>query len=99
MSEVKNNNQEFEPLTNSERIALMAMKSSFNFEELALYTGYKVKHLKNMHSRGILPYSKPNNGKVFFPKAKIDEWLLTNQIRGDAELDALSVDIVSNLPE
>lgn len=50
-----------------------------NFEDLASYTGLSKSYLYKLTSQGVLPCSKPFGKVLFFDKAEIDAFLLSNK--------------------
>lgn len=57
---------------------LLLQKEVLTIEELSLYSGYTIDYIYKMVHQNIIPYSKPNNKKLFFEKKKIVEWLTSN---------------------
>ena len=53
-------------------------KNILNFEEGCNYLGYKKSYVYKLTSAKIIPHSKPNGKKIFFDKAKLEEWMLSN---------------------
>jgi excisionase family DNA binding protein len=56
----------------------MYSKNVLNLEEACEYLGYKKSYLYKLTSAGIVPHSKPNGKKIFFDKAKLEAWMLSN---------------------
>lgn len=48
------------------------------FQQGCEFLGFKKSYVYKLIHYGILPYSKPNNGRVFFEKAKLEAWMLSN---------------------
>jgi len=48
------------------------------FEQGCEYLGYKKSYVYKLTSAGILPYSKPNGKSIFFDRAKLEDWMLSN---------------------
>ena len=67
----------YESLKNIER-QLLTNKTVLTFEEGCTYTGFKASYLYKLTSSNKVPYSKPNNGAIFFEKDRLDQWLLSN---------------------
>lgn len=65
---------------------MYGLKDILNPEELSEYTGFKVSYIYKLVSQSKIPYSKPNNGALFFDRKKIDDWLLQNPSKSDAEI-------------
>jgi len=56
----------------------MFSKNVLNLEEACAYLGYKKSYLYKLTSAGIVPHSKPNGKRIFFDKAKLEAWMLSN---------------------
>jgi Zn-dependent peptidase ImmA (M78 family) len=75
-----------ERLSNIEKL-LLSQKTVFNIEEISIYTGISVGYLYKLSARGDLPVSQPNGKMLFAEKAKLDEWLLRNPKKTNAQID------------
>ena len=47
--------------------------------EACEFLGFKKAYVYKLVHYGILPYSKPNNGKVFFEREKLENWMLSKE--------------------
>ena len=56
----------------------MFSKNVLNLKEACEFLGFKKSTIYKMTSSGILPHSKPNGKTIFFEKAKLEEWMLSN---------------------
>jgi len=56
----------------------MNSKNVLNIKEACEYLGYKISYLYKLTSAGIIPHSKPNGKKLYFDKAKLEAWMLSN---------------------
>lgn len=56
----------------------MFFKKVLNINEACEYLGYKKSYLYKLTSAKIIPHSKPNGKTIFFDKAKLEEWMLSN---------------------
>ena len=56
----------------------MFSKNVLNIKEACEYLGYKKSYLYKLTSSGIIPHSKPNGKAIFFDKAKLEAWMLSN---------------------
>lgn len=65
---------------------IFSLKSIFNVEELAEYTGFKKSYIYKLVHSNALPFSKPNGKVLFFDKRKIDDWLLQNASKSLSEI-------------
>lgn len=63
----------------------MEQKKILSFIEGCEYLGYKPGYVYKLTSAGILPFSKPNGKKIFFDRAKLEEWMLANATPGSVE--------------
>lgn len=55
------------------------------FEQGCQYLGYKKSYVYKMTAGGILPFSKPNNKKIFFDRELLENWMLSNAKTGRTE--------------
>lgn len=74
-------------LTQIER-HIFGLKPILNVEELSDYTGFKKSYIYKLVHSNLLPYAKPNGKVLFFDRAKIDEWLLSNSSKSIDEIRA-----------
>ena len=70
-------------------------KTVMNFEDLANYTGLSKSYLYKLTSTGILPHSKPFGKCLFFDKAEIDSFLLSNKVATVNEIDSRAANFVT----
>ncbi|GFD77089.1 hypothetical protein KUL113_65090 [Tenacibaculum sp. KUL113] len=66
---------------------LLVNKKVLTFEEACEYTGLKPSYLYKKTSTKQIPFSKPNGGKIFFNKEKLDNWLLQNESKSNLEIE------------
>jgi excisionase family DNA binding protein len=68
----------------------MLIKNVLTLDEACVYLGYKKSYMYKLTSAGIIPYSKPNGKTIFFDKAKLEEWMLSNpsSILSDRQISA-----------
>jgi len=71
---------------------LINSKRVLTISEASTYTGYKIKYLHKLTCANKIPFSKPNNGAIFFDKDRLDQWLLSNQRTpsNESKLNALN---------
>lgn len=72
-----------EKLDKLERITLVAAKSILTIDDVAMLTGYSVKHIYRLTSGREIPHFK-RGGKLYFKKSEVEAWLterpvLTNE--------------------
>lgn len=70
-------------------------KTVMNFEDLAAYTGLSKSYLYKLTSQNILPFSKPFGKCLFFDKAEIDRFLLSNRSATVNEIDNQAANFVT----
>ena len=78
-----------EQLERMEKLLLLAFKKVLNVSEVALLLGVSESRVRHMTSEGILPYSKPN-GKLYFDKADIERYMLSNRQASNSEINSLA---------
>ncbi len=66
---------------------LLSSKKVLTFEEACEYTGLKSSYLYKMTASKLIPHSKPNGGKIFFNKEKLDAWLLQNETQSKSSIE------------
>lgn len=60
-------------------------KKVLTFIEGCNYLGYAKSYVYKLTSAGILPFSKPNNKKIFFDREQLEKWMLSNANIGSAQ--------------
>lgn len=60
-------------------------KKVLTFKEGCQYLGYAKSYVYKLTASNILPYSKPKNGKIFFDREKLENWMLSNAKTSFAE--------------
>nr|WP_298998298.1 helix-turn-helix domain-containing protein [uncultured Allomuricauda sp.] len=76
-----------ERLERIERL-LSSNKEVLTFEEACEYMGVSRSFLYKLTSRRQISHSKPNGKMIFFEKKKLNLWLLQNNRKSKAELEA-----------
>jgi excisionase family DNA binding protein len=66
----------------------LCQKEVMSIEDVALYTGMKKSYIYKLTSGGHIPYYKPGGKYLFFKRAEIDQWLLSNRYGSADELNA-----------
>jgi len=59
---------------------LLSQKTVLTFEEAARYTGFSRSYLYKLTHLQKIPCSKPAGKMLFFDRAELENWLLTNQV-------------------
>lgn len=71
-----------------ERIALLGAKEALTVEEVALLTGLGKATIYRLITSKEIPHYKPEKrGKVYFKKSEIEDWLLQNKQKSNAEIN------------
>ena len=73
-------------LSNIEAL-LLSHKTVLNFNEVASYTGLSKSYLYKLTSTGGIPCYKPQGKHLFFQKLEIDQWLLSNRLKTNEEIE------------
>ena len=81
-----------EKLTIDERLQhienlLLSQKTVLTFNEVVIYTDLSKSYLYKLSSTGNIPCHKPRGKQLYFEKAAIDRWLLTNRIKTNDEIE------------
>lgn len=71
--------QILERLDYLEQLIINKDKSILTVEELVQYSGFKKSSIYHLVHYNKIPYSKPNGKYLFFDKAEIDTWLMSNK--------------------
>ena len=66
-----------------------------NFSEACAFLGYAKSYVYKLTSGGIIPFSRPNGGKIYFDRDKLEAWLLSNSHQGKHERDITAATHVS----
>lgn len=53
-----------------------------SFDQGCEYLGYKKSYVYKLIRNKTLPFSKPNNRKIFFDREKLEAWMLRNSSEG-----------------
>ncbi len=64
----------------------MLRKEVLTFNEAAIYLDVSHSHLYKMTSTGVIPSYKPNGKKLYFNRAELDSWLLSNKQLSQEEI-------------
>ncbi len=82
-------------LNSIEALLLEQTQKPLTLEEAAKYLDISRSHLYKLTSAGEIPHYKPQGKRVYFSKAELDNWLLRNPIRTNAELEQQATDYVT----
>lgn len=58
----------------------MEQKKVLSFDEGCKFLGFKKSYCYKLVATKVLPHSKPNNGRIFFDREKLEEWMLGTPI-------------------
>lgn len=62
-------------------------KEILNLEELASYTGYSKSHIYKLTHRNKIPFYKPSGKNLFFKLDEVKEYLLSNRVSSQQEIE------------
>lgn len=66
----------------------IAQKSFLTVDELASYIGCKVSYIYKLTHNREIPHYKPGGKMIYFNKAEIDEWILSQRVATADEIHA-----------
>lgn len=72
------------------------VKGVLNFNETCQYLELSKSHLYKLTSRGAIPHYKPNGKKIYFKRAELDKWLLSNRTNTEEEINQKAFDYINN---
>lgn len=67
----------------------LSTKAALTVDECAIYTGMAKSYIYKLTHEGIIPHAKPNGKKIYFDRVELEQWLLSNKVRGDRCLNDL----------
>lgn len=71
-----------------EQITLLGAKTALTVDDVELLTGLKKQTIYRLIASKEIPHYKPDGrGKVYFKKAEIEDWLLQNKQKSNAEVN------------
>jgi len=74
------------------QLLLLSAKSALTMEDCALYTGLSKAVLYKKIQHKEIPYYKADKGKLtYFNKQEIEDWMLKNRVRTNAEVESEAV--------
>lgn len=74
---------------------LLSQKRVLNISELSQYCGLSESYLYKLTSKRLIPYHKPGGKLVFFDREEIDNWLLSNPVSTEQQVQAQASDSTS----
>jgi excisionase family DNA binding protein len=75
---------------------ILSQKNVLTFSEAARYTGFSRSYLYKLTHLQKIPCSKPAGKMLFFSRAELDNWLLTNQVTHEEIENAASTYVTLN---
>lgn len=57
---------------------MKAQNRVLTLAEATKYLGYSRSYMYKLTHSGVLPFSKPNNKKIFFDRELLEKWMLQN---------------------
>jgi len=79
------------------KISLSNSKAVLTPKEAARYMAISQSTLYKLTSAGILPFSKPNGKLIYFSKAGLDQWLLSNSSKSGEQKDIQAATYISTV--
>ena len=76
-----------ERLDKIERL-LAGTKDVLTFRECMAYTGYSENQLYKLTSKRRIPFYKPMGKNIYFSKAEVHDWMLSNRHATEAEINS-----------
>ncbi|MBD5391270.1 helix-turn-helix domain-containing protein [bacterium] len=67
---------------------MMCQKEILTLEETAEYTGLTKSTLYKLTHERQIPFSKPGGKMLFFSRQALDQWMMSNPVATDAELNS-----------
>ena len=78
-----------ERLTKIEMLMRISSKSALDINECAAYLGLSASYLRHLASGHAIPHYK-KNGRLFFHKKEMDEWILLNRVPSNMEISEIA---------
>ena len=79
----------------SERLQLIAQKEVLSFKEALLYLDVSKSFLYKLTSRREISFSKPNNGKLYFMKSNLDDWMQKNSMESISDRENQTINFLN----
>jgi excisionase family DNA binding protein len=70
-----------------QKFATVAFKEILSFKESLIFLGVSKSFLYKLTSKKAIKFSKPNNGKLYFKKSDLYEWMIHNEIKSTDVLE------------
>jgi excisionase family DNA binding protein len=62
-----------------QRVQLITQKEILSFKEALIYLDVSESLLYKLTSKRAIKFTKPNNGKLYFRKSDLEDWMLQNE--------------------
>lgn len=66
----------------------LQQKEILTFEEFCSYTGFSKSHAYKLTHQNKIPYYKPGGKVVFFQLEEVKNWLLSNRVSTNKEIES-----------
>lgn len=80
-----------EAIKELKQVTLLGVKEVLDVNDLAALTGLSQARIHRLTSKRLIPYYKPNGGKLFFKKSEINAWLLRNRQDSVSDINSEAV--------
>lgn len=77
-----------ETLSRIEKYIIIGTKNVLTLDEAAILLGVQKRTVKQMVADSIIPVYKPNRRAVYFKKSELEDWMLQNRIKSQAEIES-----------
>ena len=68
------------------------VKNVLRFNEACKFLELSQSHLYKLTSTGTIPHYKPNGKKIYFNRAELEQWLLSNRVDSQDEIEQQAAD-------
>lgn len=85
-----------EKLSQIEKLLSERTDEVLTFEQACQFLDLSKSHLYKLTSTAQIPHYKPNGKRVYFSKRELEEWLLRNPVKTNAEIDEAASDYIVN---
>ena len=77
---------------------MLCHKEVLSIDEVAQYTGLKLSYIYKLTSQNEIPHSKPTGKSCFFRRVEIEEWLMSNPVATETELNTRAMEYLKRNP-
>jgi excisionase family DNA binding protein len=68
------------------------VKNVLSFKEACKFLELSQSHLYKLTSTGAIPHYKPNGKKIYFNRVELEDWLLSNRVNSEDEIEQQAAD-------